>query len=131
MIVYDTLYDNTYHDTLYNSSWYNYLYDILCADLTDCGYPETPLHCDVSVVSGVALYTCHAGYTREGQGERHCQYDGTWSGSPPSCTVSVGGGVDCTDPVSPTHGYTLLSNHRSLALYRCNQGYTLQGDRSR
>ena len=44
---------------------------------------------------------------------------------------------ECPDPVSPSDGYTLLAkldgvnSAGSRALYRCNTGYTLQGDRSR
>ena len=49
-------------------------------------------------------------------------------------TQPVLGSVECADPVSPRHGFTVLANYHgvnragSVARYQCDPGYVLRGD---
>ena len=49
-------------------------------------------------------------------------------------TQPVLGSVECDDPVSPRHGFTVLANYHgvnragSVARYQCGPGYVLRGD---
>ena len=49
-------------------------------------------------------------------------------------TRPVPGGVECEDPVSPRHGFTVLANYRginragSVARVQCSPGYVLRGE---
>ena len=120
-------------------------------DSTSCGSPEQPLSSQVEREGGVVRYSCERGFIMEGDRERRCRRDGYWSGEPPHCrgTVLQNGRqlflkyqlfvaeVECTDPISPTNGYIEVSNFKgryqfgSIAKYRCNPGFTLQGNESR
>lgn len=47
-------------------------------------------------------YFCHAGFALEGDGNRKCLQDGSWSGQVPQCFK-----VTCPDAPIPKNGYTL------------------------
>ena len=53
-----------------------------------------------SVLGTKASFTCIANYrmTAEGDAERTCQNDGTWSGTQPRCV-----GMRCTDLLQELH----------------------------
>ena len=40
-------------------------------------------------VGSVVTYTCFPGYTTQGNSQRTCQSDGTWSGTPPICILGM------------------------------------------
>ncbi|XP_053408096.1 sushi, von Willebrand factor type A, EGF and pentraxin domain-containing protein 1-like [Mercenaria mercenaria] len=99
----------------------------LC-QVTDCGGLSSP---DNGLVSAsqttfgqVATYTCAEGYSLSGTSSRICQPDGSWSSSPPLCLVK-----DCGSLPDPVFGRVEYSSslYGSVAVYRCDVGYSLQG----
>lgn len=56
----------------------------------DCGGLNNPPNGEVdvpqTVFPGMATYTCNSGYSLNGGNTRNCQFNGMWSGSPPTCT---------------------------------------------
>ncbi|XP_060586067.1 sushi, von Willebrand factor type A, EGF and pentraxin domain-containing protein 1-like [Ruditapes philippinarum] len=68
-----------------------------------------------------ATYTCDAGYNLNGDEERMCNSDGTWSMSEPTCT--------CETPADPLNG--LVTADGATATYTCNQGYSMNGASTR
>jgi hypothetical protein len=71
-----------------------------------------------------AVYSCDPGYSLSGSKTLTCQSDGTWDGTPPSCTI-----VDCGGLTDPGNGSTSVSTttYGSTADYTCNLGYGLSG----
>ena len=69
------------------------LYYLLYVAIVQC--PELPPLTNGQVivpsrtVGSVAIYICLSGYTTQGEDERTCQSDGTWSGIPPTCILSM------------------------------------------
>ena len=57
--------------------------------LVDCGSLENPTNGQVDFTAtfggSIANYTCDQGYLLCGAGNRICQSNGSWSGSPPDC----------------------------------------------
>lgn len=100
----------------------------------DCGnLPDIP-NGDVNItpdtqLGSAAIYTCDTGFELNGNKLRRCQADGTWSGSEPTCDP-----VDCGPLPAPVGGSvqfnpdTLLG---SFAVFKCNIGFKLVGNRQR
>ena len=57
--------------------------------LVDCGHPGVPANGDVvfddTLEGTVASYSCKGGYTINGNDQRVCQSNATWSGTIPTC----------------------------------------------
>ena len=56
----------------------------------DCGNPGMPMNgmvttTDDNFVDSVATFTCDDGYMLDGDSQRVCQPDGTWSNMVPRC----------------------------------------------
>nr|XP_033812744.1 CUB and sushi domain-containing protein 2 [Geotrypetes seraphini] len=67
-----------------------------------------------------------------GSSRRFCQYDGTWSGTQPSCidpalTTCADPGVPLSGMQNTTHGFQA----GSIVFYKCQKGYLLQGSTTR
>jgi hypothetical protein len=78
---------------------------------------------DDVTVDSVANYSCHDGYFMVGESNRSCQYDGTWTGHPPSCQIK-----DC-GPLA-VQGVRVVAENTtfgSSARFFCNVGYQIQG----
>jgi hypothetical protein len=71
-----------------------------------------------------AAYSCDPGYSLSGRTTLTCQSDGTWDGTPPSCTI-----VDCGGLTDPSNGLVsaATTTYGSTADYTCNPGYGLSG----
>ena len=96
-------------------------------------------------VDTVATYTCVTGYTLNGVTTRTCGSDGVWNGSPPVCQRKWNGmwtfllsvpacfstGI-CSDLPLLTNGMIGGSTNKrpvdTVAIFRCNTGYTLNED---
>ena len=71
----------------------------------------------------VATYECEDGYTAQ-FAPRHCQLDGSWSGSEGSCAESF-----CEMLPPPDNGEVFHSHHRafhSSVTFTCDDGYKLE-----
>lgn len=73
-------------------------------------------------------YTCLPGYTLEGNQQRTCQQDMTWSGELPKCRQIV-----CPKPAPIDDGHVDGDDFSfgSVIKYRCLKGHLLVGDASR
>uniref|UniRef100_A0A3B4AL78 Uncharacterized protein n=1 Tax=Periophthalmus magnuspinnatus TaxID=409849 RepID=A0A3B4AL78_9GOBI len=76
-------------------------------------------------------FSCYSPFVLVGSARRYCQYDGTWSGTQPSCIDPTH--TTCGDPGTPlfgnqnnTQGYQV-----STVFFNCRKGYLLQGSISR
>lgn len=78
--------------------------------------------------AAVATYACATGYSISGSASRTCQTDGTWSGTPPTCTLE-----DCGSLTSPTNGTVSVpsTGYGATAAYSCSSGYSLSGAATR
>ena len=69
------------------------LISLFCVAIVQC--PELPPLTNGQVivpsrtVGSIVTYVCLPGYTPQGDDERTCQSDGTWSGTPPICILSM------------------------------------------
>eukprot|EP00117_Sycon_ciliatum_P031397 scpid3721/ scgid0121/ Sushi, von Willebrand factor type A, EGF and pentraxin domain-containing protein 1; CCP module-containing protein 22; Polydom; Selectin-like osteoblast-derived protein; Serologically defined breast cancer antigen NY-BR-38 len=97
--------------------------------VSSCSDPGTPANAiregDEFIVSSVVRFTCRPGYTLRGTEFRVCQEDGSWTGTPPECTVS-----SCGNPGQPENGIRFGSTFTvgAAVLFTCNDGYRLVGD---
>uniref|UniRef100_A0AAY4DQP8 CUB and Sushi multiple domains 2 n=1 Tax=Denticeps clupeoides TaxID=299321 RepID=A0AAY4DQP8_9TELE len=103
-----------------------------------CGDPGIPAHGrredrGFTYLSSVS-YSCTSPLVLVGSPHRYCQYDGTWSGTQPSCIDPSQ--TTCVDPGTPlfgnqnnTLGYQVKIG--STVLYTCRKGYLLLGSISR
>ncbi|XP_008426204.1 sushi, von Willebrand factor type A, EGF and pentraxin domain-containing protein 1 isoform X1 [Poecilia reticulata] len=70
---------------------------------------------------------CQPGFELHGTGIRLCQADGTWSGTPASCTVR-----SCQVLSRPQHGFLRCSDggvsYGTQCQVGCERGYRLEGD---
>ncbi|XP_064472381.1 sushi, von Willebrand factor type A, EGF and pentraxin domain-containing protein 1-like [Ornithodoros turicata] len=66
---------------------------------------------------GVVRYTCNPGFSAVGNVERHCEGQGTWSGTEPTCEE-----VKCPKPLAPNHGTFSGTDTRvgSKVTYTCD-----------
>ncbi|KAG8200512.1 hypothetical protein JTE90_000589 [Oedothorax gibbosus] len=93
-------------------------------DLIDHGVMEGDTFTFTSRVS----YYCSLGFELVGRASRHCQSNGQWSGTPPSCRP-----VQCDKPEDPANGrayYTSVA-YNSVVTYECRFGYKLVGPATR
>ena len=72
--------------------------------------------------------TCNRGYRLTGSTQRICQSNGSWSGSPASCTI-----MECPDPSSllpmnSTLSQPCNSTYLSMCKLQCLEGFTGTGD---
>ncbi|KAJ8334650.1 hypothetical protein SKAU_G00402890, partial [Synaphobranchus kaupii] len=104
----------------------------VCVSIT-CGHPGNPTN---GVTQGtqfnlndIVRFVCNTGYVVRGAGKSHCQANGQWSNSLPTCKI-----VNCTDPghvensvrkvlPSGTHRFSF----QTTVSYSCNPGYYLLG----
>jgi hypothetical protein len=80
--------------------------------------------------NSLATYQCNSGYKLIGNDTRQCLLGGKWTNQEPFCQY-----VDCGQPKQiPNGSYQLVNgttNYLSVALYTCNENYTLVGSNNR
>lgn len=80
--------------------------------------------------NSIASYQCNSGYKLIGNDTRQCLLGGKWTNQEPFCQY-----VDCGQPKQIANGsYQLLNsttNYLSVALYTCNENYTLVGSNNK
>ncbi|OXB54309.1 hypothetical protein ASZ78_008305 [Callipepla squamata] len=76
----------------------------------------------------VVYYECDAGYQLNGPAERRCQENQKWDGSEPICIP-----VSCSPPPVLENGQVAGEEYtfQKRIEYSCNEGFVLDGDRSR
>uniref|UniRef100_A0A673BJS4 CUB and Sushi multiple domains 2 n=1 Tax=Sphaeramia orbicularis TaxID=375764 RepID=A0A673BJS4_9TELE len=77
-------------------------------------------------------FSCYPPLVLVGSTRRYCQYDGTWSGTQPSCIDPTH--TTCGDPGTPLFGNQNNSQGyqiSSTVFFSCRKGYLLQGSISR
>lgn len=76
--------------------------------------------------NSIATYQCNSGYKLIGNDTRQCLLGGKWTNQEPFCQY-----VDCGQPKQiPNGAYQLVNsttNYLSVAMYTCNENYTLVG----
>ncbi|KAB5530866.1 hypothetical protein PHYPO_G00134270 [Pangasianodon hypophthalmus] len=78
------------------------------------------------------FFSCFPPLVLVGSTRRYCQYDGTWSGTQPSCIDPSH--TSCVDPGTPLFGFqnnTQGYQIGSTVFYSCRKGYLLLGSISR
>ena len=73
-------------------------------------------------------FTCNTGYELTGSHQRTCQSDGSWSGSPVSCTI-----MECplsSLPINTMLAESCSSTYQSKCDLQCEEGYNSSGDPS-
>lgn len=94
---------------------------------TSCQTLSDPLKGSVSTATNgsmtTATYSCDANFSLTGNASLVCQANGTWSGTPPSCT--------CPPLDNPANGSVSLSVDGFTAYYACNTSFVLIGASSR
>ncbi|XP_028660616.2 LOW QUALITY PROTEIN: sushi, von Willebrand factor type A, EGF and pentraxin domain-containing protein 1 [Erpetoichthys calabaricus] len=94
-----------------------------------CGRPSPPLH---GIVIGTRYsykdkvqYFCQPGYKLQGNAERICQANKSWSGMDPVCSS-----LTCEIPSLLDKGYAVYDNLTvgSRVHYFCHEGHDLEGD---
>ncbi|XP_043942251.1 seizure 6-like protein 2 [Protopterus annectens] len=98
-----------------------------CPDLQEIQFGrKTPSHPDL-IRGTVVTYQCDPGYDIIGSDIITCQWDLSWSNTPPTCEKIL----YCADPGEITNGLRMVSDHRfpigSQVQYSCNEGYTIEG----
>ena len=75
--------------------------------------------------SSMATYSCNDGYRMNGESIRICQPEGYWSGNAPSCTAVICPALDI-----PGNGNINITGRTfgRMAIYSCNDGYTMNGE---
>ena len=58
---------------------------MVCPELSSPGNGEIEYEEETRVYDSTVEYTCNVGHTLEGDNERQCQSDGSWSGTTPTC----------------------------------------------
>lgn len=80
--------------------------------------------------NSIASYQCNSGYKLIGNDTRQCLLGGKWTNQEPFCQY-----VDCGQPKQiPNGNYQLINsttNYLSVALYTCNEDYTLVGNNNK
>ena len=73
-------------------------------------------------------FTCNTGYELTGSRERTCQSDGSWSGSPVSCTF-----IECplsSLPMNSMLAESCISVNQSTCELQCQEGFNGTGNSS-
>ncbi|XP_069100213.1 seizure 6-like protein 2 [Pleurodeles waltl] len=101
-----------------------------CPDLPDVEFGwKTSSHPDL-IRGTVVTYQCEPGYDIMGSDILTCQWDLSWSNSPPTCDKIL----NCADPGEIGNGLRRASDHHfpigSHVQYSCNEGYTIEGSSS-
>ena len=103
--------------------------DVVCQTLRDPNHGRVRYthvsddHTNAIHFPSVATYECEDGYTAQ-FAHRHCQLDGSWSGSDGSCAESF-----CEMLPPPDNGEVFYSHHRayhSSVTFTCDDGYKLE-----
>ena len=93
---------------------------MITCSLGDDGFPSYEDTCS---------FTCNTGYELTGSPQRTCQSDGSWSGSPVSCTI-----MECPSSSLPMNSILVEScntTYQSMCDLQCEEGYNGSGDPSR
>ncbi|XP_062498995.1 sushi, von Willebrand factor type A, EGF and pentraxin domain-containing protein 1-like [Corticium candelabrum] len=96
------------------------------------GYLEFSDNSGVHDVDSTVTYHCDQGYesSDDKQKTRRCQENRKWSGTAPTCTQ-----IQCPDISNKIiEDGSILNNNRllgSIAVYECNRGYRIAGDKTR
>lgn len=74
--------------------------------------------------NNIISYQCHPGYILNGEDNRKCQENATWSGEDPSCNA-----VSCGDLSPIANGNVNYKDvtYQSTAKYTCHPGFELKG----
>jgi CUB/sushi domain-containing protein len=100
--------------------------------IVDCGNPGLPRNgrrtLSATTFGAQVTFECNSGFRIEGQSSRECQETGFWSSNVPECVAIL-----CDDPGTPSNGRRELLSRTvdSRVIYRCNDGYTLDGSEFR
>ncbi|XP_065899331.1 uncharacterized protein [Dysidea avara] len=73
-------------------------------------------------------FTCNTGYELTGSPQRTCQSDGSWSGSPVSCTI-----MECPSsslPMNSMLAESCSNTYQSMCDLQCEEGFNGSGDPS-
>jgi len=73
-------------------------------------------------------FSCNTGYELTGSPQRTCQSDGSWSGSPVSCTI-----MECPSsslPINSMLAESCSSIYQSMCDLQCEEGFNGGGDPS-
>ncbi|XP_065058048.1 sushi, von Willebrand factor type A, EGF and pentraxin domain-containing protein 1-like [Rhopilema esculentum] len=116
-----------------NGQWTGGNTATMTCELIDCGMPPSKPYMQVTLrhgtkYSAIATYTCsQSGGQKclEGPATRHCNADGKWSGTEPSCIAN-----SCCKPKVPEHS-TFYSDNRfnygDKVYTSCDVGYVIGG----
>jgi CUB/sushi domain-containing protein len=108
----------------------------------DCGQLDVPRYGEIRYINSgfgaIARYTCLPGYELVGDYSRTCKSDGYWSGESPHCIPDSSATpppppLGCGDPGTPANGVKIGISYSigSVVYYECNEGFRLDGPRSR
>ena len=73
-------------------------------------------------------FTCNTGYELTGSPQRTCQFDGSWSGLPVSCTI-----MECPSsslPMNSMLAESCSSTYQSTCDLQCEEGFNGSGNSS-
>ena len=104
---------------------------VSCPSLTDPSNGTTTcLLGDDGVLSyeDTCTYACSTGYELIGNETRMCQSNGSWSGSPVSCTI-----MECPSsslPMNSMLAESCSSTYQSMCDLQCEEGFNGSGDPS-
>ena len=94
----------------------------------ECPLPGNITNGDISIdllppkYKDTIFYACKPGYELNGEADRTCMFNGTWSGIPPTC-----GKVKCRKPPDMNDGNFLdiIYEFGDIVQYKCNLGFVL------
>ena len=109
-----------------------FIVDILCdnlltpsnGEIASCSSGSTGMGYEGDTCS----FTCNTGYELTGSPQRTCQSDGSWSGSPVSCTI-----MECPSsslPMNSMLAESCSSRYQSMCDLQCEEGFNGSGDPS-
>ena len=109
-----------------------FIADILCdnllipsnGEITSCSSGRI----GVGYEGDTCSFTCNTGYELTGSPQRTCQSDGSWSGSPVSCTI-----MECPSSSLPMNNMlaeSCSSTYQSMCDLQCEEGFNGSGDPS-